>query len=435
MKLKAEREQLITQLQQQNDEAVAKVRQEAAAKEAAALAEGRRTATAEAEAKLTDAAKAMEAKTAQADELKKQLEASVAESNAKVAAAQEAARKEADAALQPQLAAAQLATQQALEQARTVSENETKAREQIAQLTQDVATAKAVAEQQIQALQEGQEKALRDGIQGAREALDKSHQDALNAERAKHFDENQKIQNTVSDLKRQLENKTALELGEGAEVDLFETLKAAFPDDDITRIKRGVSGADIRHMVRHNGKDCGLILYDSKNHKAWRNEFVSKLRDDQIADKADHAILSTIAFPQGTRQLHVQDGVVLVNPARAAVIAQLVRRQIVQAHCLNLSNDDRGQKSLELYSFITSERFSAHMTKLSVTTDSLNELDVKEQAAHKLTWQRRGQLLGSIVKAEADFKSEIDRIVGTADDEAEDDFMSLLSDTAGTSAS
>jgi hypothetical protein len=389
----------------------------------AARVEARRTAAAEADVKIAAANAARDAERAQAVELKKQLEASNAEVAAKVTAAQDAARQAAEAALQPHLAAAQAATQQAQEQARVLSE-----REQVA------VAAKTVAEQQAQALRDAHEKAFREGIQETRDALDKSHRDAINAEQAKHFEDKQKFQTKVDELQRQLENKTALELGEGAEVDLFEALKEAFPGDEIARIPRGVAGADIRQMVRHNSKDCGLILYDSKNHRAWRNDFVTKLRDDQIAGKADHAILSTIAFPQGTRQLHIQDGVVLVNPARVVAIAELVRRQILQAHCLNLSNDDREQKSLELYSFIMSERFGALMTKLHATTDSLNELEAKEQAAHRVVWQKRGQLIGSVAKAEADLRSEIDRIVGTADTATDDQMSSLLADTARTGA-
>lgn len=429
----------------------------------AVRAEERRVAAADADAKAVATNRVMEALRSQLEEQKRQLEANVAATAEKVSAAQAAARKEAEAAMQPQLVAAQAATQQAQDRVRALTDSEQNAHARITQLTQEVATARQegrnaaeselrsqlntlteekqaavnariAAEQHAQELRGTQDKAVRDAIQETRDALEKGHRDAVNAEQARHFEEKQKFQNTVDDLKRQLENKTALELGEGAEVDLFETLKAAFPDDDITRIKRGVAGADIRHLVRHNGKDCGLILYDSKNHKAWRNEFVTKLRDDQIADKADHAILSTLAFPQGTRQLHVLDGVIVVNPARAAAIAEITRRHVIQAHCLNLSNEDREQKSLELYGFIMSERFGALMTKLNATTDSLNELEVKEQAAHKAVWQKRSQLIGSMQKAGADLQSEIDRIVGTADTAADDTLVALLADSACTGA-
>lgn len=514
LKLKGELEQLAAQHQRQSEDAMARLRKESEAREAAAREEERkaanaqadlkisaassaaetarvqaaqlqqkleasdaaavekvnaarieerRVAAADAEAKAVAANGAMEALRAQVDEHKRQLEASAAATAEKVTAAQEAARKEAEAALQPQLASAQAAAQQAQDRIRVLSESEQNAQARVGQLTQEVAAAhqagrtaaetemrsqlatlteekqaavnaKAAAEQQAQELRTAQEKALRDAVQETRDALEKGHRDAVNAEQARHFEEKQKIQNTVDDLKRQLENKTALELGEGAEIDLFEALREAYPDDDITRIKRGVAGADIRHLVRHNGKDCGLILYDSKNHQAWRNDFVTKLRDDQIADKADHAILSTFAFPQGTRQLHVRDGVIVVSPARAVAIAEITRRHVIQVHCLNLSNEDREQKSLELYAFIVSERFGALMTKLNATTDSLNELQAKEQAAHKAVWQKQAQLFGSMQKAAADLQSEIDRIVGTADHAADDTLVALLADTAGTGA-
>ena len=52
----------------------------------------------------------------------------------------------------------------------------------------------------------------------------------------------------------------------------------------------------------------------------------------RIADKAEHAILSTYKFPQGTRHVHAQDGVVLVSPARVVGIATIIRGHITQMY-------------------------------------------------------------------------------------------------------
>jgi len=43
-------------------------------------------------------------------------------------------------------------------------------------------------------------------------------------------------------------------------------------------------------------------VIDSKNHQGWSNSFVPKLREDQVAAGADHAILSTSAFPAEKRK-------------------------------------------------------------------------------------------------------------------------------------
>src|SRR5215472_16458885 len=104
-------------------------------------------------------------------------------------------------------------------------------------------------------------------------------------------------------MEHRLQKKTANEIGEGAETDLFEALREAFPRDTITRIKKGEPGADIRQDVLHQGEVCGTILYDSKNRMAWQNAYIAKLRQDQLEAQADHAILTTTVFPSGKKDL------------------------------------------------------------------------------------------------------------------------------------
>src|SRR3990170_732483 len=101
-----------------------------------------------------------------------------------------------------------------------------------------------------------------------REALEKQRTAAVLAEQAKSFEERQKLHEKVQELQRQLENKTAQELGEGAEIDLLDELKAHFEGDRFSHVGKGAQGADIIHEVVHNGKVCGKIIYDAKNPDA-----------------------------------------------------------------------------------------------------------------------------------------------------------------------
>ncbi|MCH8242906.1 MAG: DUF2130 domain-containing protein, partial [Planctomycetes bacterium] len=238
--------------------------------------------------------------------------------------------------------------------------------------------------------------------------------DAVNAEKSKAFNENLKFEEKLQELQRKLQKKTAEELGEGAEVDLFEALKTEFPSDQITRVNKGAAGADIIHKVVHNGQVCGCIIYDSKNRNAWRNDYVTKLRRDQLAAKADHAILSTQVFPAGARQLHIQDGVIVSNPARTVVLAQMLRKHVVQNHGLRLSNKARDQKTARLYEFITSERCAQLLDQIVTLTDDMLDLEVKEKKAHDATWKRRGEFIRSVQRTHGDFSAEIERIIGTA---------------------
>jgi hypothetical protein len=230
---------------------------------------------------------------------------------------------------------------------------------------------------------------------------------------AKPFNEIQKLTEQLEKVTRQLEKKPAEERGEGAEVNLFEALREEFPDDRIERIGKGAPGADIRHVVIHNGKECGTILYDSKNRSAWRNDFVDKLARDQRADKAEHAILSTLTFPAKARQLHIEDGIVIANPARVLAIVQLLRKHIVHAHTLRLSNTDRAKKTAALYEFITSERCTQLLGAIDTHAGDLLQLQEKEMRAHEATWRKQGTLYRAIQKSRADLCSEIDAIIGS----------------------
>ena len=117
-------------------------------------------------------------------------------------------------------------------------------------------------ERRLAELLASQEETVNGRVAEAREAMEKAKTEAVNAERLKNFEEKMKLETMVVDLQRKLQNKTAEELGDGAEVDLFEILKAEFPNDDIQRVGRGKPGADIIHKVRHNGAICGTIVYD-----------------------------------------------------------------------------------------------------------------------------------------------------------------------------
>jgi hypothetical protein len=268
----------------------------------------------------------------------------------------------------------------------------------------ELETARAVAEEQVASHNEN--------LRELRTALEKDRADAVNAERARAFQDQQRIQDRVDYLQRALDKKTAEELGEGAEVDLFETLKEAFPDDHITRVAKGKEGADIIHRIRDGGRECGVIVYDSKNRTAWRTAYVEKLRKDQLALKADHAVLSTMAFPAGYRQICLQESVILCNPARAVVIVDLLRRQLIHTHTMRLSAEARSEKTAMLYDFITSEHYAHLVEQAEQRAEQILDLDVAEKKAHELMWKKRGELVIAIQRALLDTSSEIDAIIG-----------------------
>ncbi|MGH9818352.1 MAG: DUF2130 domain-containing protein, partial [Candidatus Acidiferrales bacterium] len=234
---------------------------------------------------------------------------------------------------------------------------EATAQEKIAGAEQAKAEAEAkalAAEEHARVLKETHESQIEARVSEVRMALEADKAQTINAAKAEAYEDKLKLSEQLAEVQRKLEKKTADELGEGAEIKLLEALRSAFPDDKIVHVGKGNAGADIIHTVMHNGMACGKIIFDSKDHGQWRYDFATKLATDKIAEGADHAILSTRKFPQGMRQLDVVEGVILANPARVVALVQVVREHIVKSHALRLSNEEKAQKSGELYAFITS---------------------------------------------------------------------------------
>lgn len=391
----------LDQARRDGEAAVQRVRAEAEASEERIRADAARVAN-----------EAAEARIAEADAAK----AAACEAEAAAAAKLEEAQREKEAEIErlKQDAAMRETTIRAEAQAAAnAAADEKVASAEEARLAAE--TRAAAAQSQVATLQAAHETQLNQRLQEQREALEAAATQAVNVEKAAAFAENLKLTNKVEELKRALEKKTATELGEGAEIDLFEALKGEFKSDRIERVNRGQPGADILHVVVHNGRECGRIIYDSKNHGAWRNDFVTKLASDQMAAKAEHAILSTSKFPAGANQLHIQDGVVIASPARVVALVQLVRQHMVQTYSLRLSNEERAQKTAALYSFITSERCRDLLTRIDTHAEDLLDLQVKEKKAHDATWKKQGELIRSVQRVQAELCTEIDSIIGTGE--------------------
>jgi hypothetical protein len=290
-------------------------------------------------------------------------------------------------------------------------------RDKIADKDKAVADAQAKTaetEGKLSKLLQQHEITLNERLDSQREILEKDKIAAVNAERAKNLEKQMKLEEQLQDVQRRLQKKPADEHGEGAELELVELLRAAFPDDRIRRVEKGAMGADIVHDVVENGKVCGKIVYDRKNRSDWKTKYATKLRDDQIAEKADHAILSTNKFPDGEQQFCVREHVILACPARVRWLAELVRERIIQMHELRVSNEARDEKTAELYAFINSEHCRQLLDSIETLVKKLEEIDVAEQNAHRRVWINRGERLKSVLKANGVFRFEIDRIVGTA---------------------
>jgi Uncharacterized protein conserved in bacteria (DUF2130) len=299
--------------------------------------------------------------------------------------------------------------------AREKSAVETKAKAEADKAKRDAARA---AEQQVKALRGSLEKTINERVAAQRAASEKQMAEAVATERARAYAERMKLDAQLADLQRKLQRRTANELGDGAEIDLYAALEAAFGQDDkVHRVGRAVKGPDIIIEVFHHEVSVGTIIIDSKNYarSRWSNRFVEKLKADQIAEGADYAVLSSTAFPKGESQLAVRDGIIIAHPQRVVAVLMLLRRQLIQNHSLRLNSEQRQSAATRVFDYIVSVEAADLFDRLQNTAESLVDIEVREVEAHRLVWTKRGELLRDVQRVHQDLTTAIDMLVsGTA---------------------
>jgi hypothetical protein len=253
------------------------------------------------------------------------------------------------------------------------------------------------------------EKESRKQLAEIRQILQKDLDTKLLKKDAAFARERDALQKKIADMTRRI-RKGGGDVAEGAELDVFEELRAAFPDDQLTRVK-GKSGPIIFYDVRYKGKSAGRILIDATPRAAWQHAFVTNLRQDQTEIAADYAILATVVFPAGKKELFVDSGIIVVAPARVRAMVEVVRKVLIAMHVAKLGDAERSDKQGRLFKFITSVAFKRKLVEASDLTDEALQIDVDEKRAHDLVWKKRGTVLTRIRHVLRDIDTDVAAIV------------------------
>lgn len=253
------------------------------------------------------------------------------------------------------------------------------------------------------------DKQLKTAIVEVRQILQKDRDTALAKRDAEFARERDALQKKIVDISKRVK-KGGAEIAEGAELDVYEELRGAFPDDEITRTK-SKDGGNVLHDVRYKGKSAGRIVIDTRSRGSWQHAFVTKLRQDQSETGADHAILATPVFPAGRKELFVDSGVIVVAPARARAIVEVLRKALISMHVARLSDAERADKLGRLFKFITSPAFRKKFAEASELAGEALEIDVQEKRAHDLVWRKRGTVLTRIRNVLREIDTDVSAIV------------------------
>lgn len=262
---------------------------------------------------------------------------------------------------------------------------------------------------QVEIARQEAEKLRRKEIAEIRAILQKDRESALLKKDAEFARERDAMQKKIVEMSRRV-RKPGAEVAEGGELDLYDALRAAFPEDQVSRTK-GKTAGNLVHDVRYKGKSAGKILIDSRPRAAWQHAFVTKLRQDQSEVGADQAILATSVFPAGKKELFVDSGIIVVAPARVAAMVDVLRKTLIAMYVAKLSDAERADKMSRLFRFITSTGFKRKLAEAAELAGEALQIDVDEKRAHDNVWKKRGTLLTRIKNVLREIDTDVCAIV------------------------
>lgn len=196
--------------------------------------------------------------------------------------------------------------------------------------------------------------------------------------------------NLVEEMQRKAQQGSMQLQGEVLELAIEEMLKKTFPFDEIIEVQKGVRGADIIQKVRNNQlKECGSIIYETKRTENWSNDWIEKLKKDKLSSHADIAILITQAFPKNYNGFAYIDGVWVCSYKEVESVSKAMRMQLIQFAEISKTQENKGDKSMLLYDFLTSQDFRNAMEAIIDSFSKMKDDLEREKNAMLKHWKSR----------------------------------------------
>lgn len=198
-------------------------------------------------------------------------------------------------------------------------------------------------------------------------------------------------QRNVEELTRKLERGSQQLQGEVFELEIEHILRTSFPHDVINPVRKGQRGADLLQVVHTPaGQRCGTIIWEAKRAENWSDKWIQKLKDDQLAAKAELAVIVSTCMPDGNdAPFLVQSGIWIAQEKSIKPIAQTLRMMLIEAGNLKLANTGKGEKVEALYDYLCSPQFAQRVRAVIDTFSSMKRDLDREKASMTTLWKKR----------------------------------------------
>ncbi len=226
----------------------------------------------------------------------------------------------------------------------------------------------------------------------------------------KQLDDQKKL---AEEMKRKADQGSMQLQGEVQELLLEEILKTTFPYDTVAEVGKGVRGADCIQTVRNNfGVEAGKIIYESKRTKDFSNEWIEKLKSDMRTLGADVAIIVTQTLPKEMDRFGEKDGVYICTFSEVRSVALLLRNGLLKIYDAKKSQDNKGDKMVMLYDYLTSNEFGEQWNAIREGFMNMKISIQRERDTMEKLWKAREKQLEKVLLNAAHIKGSVEGIAG-----------------------
>lgn len=219
----------------------------------------------------------------------------------------------------------------------------------------------------------------------------------------------------TEEMKRKQEQGSMQLQGEVQELAIEEWLSNQFPLDTIEEIKKGARGGDCIQIVNTRMKqNCGKIYYESKRTKDFQASWIEKFKADMREKGADVGILVTEAMPGGMERMGIRDGVWVCTYEEFKGLCSVIRESIIQISDAISSQENKGDKMVMLYDFLTSNTFKMQIEAIVEGFSSMKEALESEKRSMARIWKEREKQIDKVVSNTIDMYASIKGIGGKA---------------------
>jgi hypothetical protein len=224
------------------------------------------------------------------------------------------------------------------------------------------------------------------------------------------------LQQSLDDARRKAHQGSQQLQGEVQELDLEQTLRTAFHFDTIEPVGKGVKGADVRQIVKTQlGNVCGVILWESKQTKAWSNEWISKLKNDVRAEKAHIPVIVSTQLPDEAKNgFGFKEGVYIVSPELSLPIAEILRQKLIDIAREKFVLSNKGGKADDLYAYVTGYEFRQHIEAIIESYQDMQKDLLREKAAMEKIWKTRETQITKLFTGTARIIGSMRGVIGSS---------------------